>query len=276
MRNLSFKTILIFLLVAAGVAIAAPKPLRDGIAVESMAGTLIIDEPNDQYFIVFEKDVKDDKGILEAGTPIEVLKSLTLQALLEFEAKDPSAEYIIWGQITQYEKKNFLYPTYFLATVKTRLIVEVAEPNEPNKPGEPNEPNKPTKQKPSINDPDDAFSLPEKIVKKIKARKIIRTEELVTGLDIKQDSILVDRTGFIRRTKNDGFIFVIDGLGRNIDNIFLPLFPNQPLQRVIENQKTKLEQMRFKVAGIVTKFDDTHYLLLQRAERVYSYGNFPR
>ena len=53
------------------------------------------------------------------------------------------------------------------------------------------------------------------------------------------------------------------------------LLPCQALENALSEQKNKNEPVRLKVAGIVTKYQDNLYLLLQRTSRVYSNGNFP-
>jgi hypothetical protein len=36
------------------------------------------------------------------------------------------------------------------------------------------------------------------------------------------------------------------------------------------------EPVRFKIAGVVTKYKGEKYLLLQKATRIYGHGNFAR
>ena len=102
--------------------------------------------------------------------------------------------------------------------------------------------------KTAANKSDDELQLPAHILEKLTAKKIIRPVQLRRGLDFEQDHILADRTGFIVKQPDGSYVFVFDAL----------------------------EQIRFKVAGIVTKYKGSYYLLLRRARRVYSYGNFGR
>jgi hypothetical protein len=113
------------------------------------------------------------------------------------------------------------------------------------------------------------------------------------GLKLKQDFVLADRTGFIssrvirdayrvkeRREKEEGKtqydVFVLDALGRDVEQISFQLLPCQTLQQAHSQQAGQPEPLRFKIAGIVTKYKGKHFLLLQRATPVYSYGNFAR
>ena len=96
------------------------------------------------------------------------------------------------------------------------------------------------------------------------------------GVELKEDGVLADRTGFITIESGNAAVFTFDGLGRNIDRISIRLLPCQALEIALEKQSTKLEPVRFKVAGVVSEYRKEKYLLLQRATTVYSFGNFAR
>ncbi|MBA7626561.1 hypothetical protein ES703_34013 [subsurface metagenome] len=91
---------------------------------------------------------------------------------------------------------------------------------------------------------------------------------------MKQDSILADRTGFVVRQGDSRLVFVFDALGRNVQQISLRLLPCQALESAEHRQSAEVDPLRFKIAGILTKYKGNHYLLLERTIRVYSHGNF--
>jgi len=171
------------------------------------------------------------------------------------------ASYRLWGKVTKYGQKNYIFADYFLP------ISEVTR----QKPATTQESQQ--KKEITINEPNDELAMPEEIIAKLQSRKIIRVEQLSKGLELKQDSILADRTGFIRDA-GDGLVFAFDALGRNIGTIQLRLLPCEILERAQRRQVVEADAVRFKVAGIVTEYKGQYYLLLQRAIRVYSYGNF--
>lgn len=105
--------------------------------------------------------------------------------------------------------------------------------------------------------------------------------------ELEQDSILADRIGFISSCvmrdadcakRNTRYDFVLDAVGRNAPSASggFGLLPCEVLERTEQKQSAEIEPLRFKVAGIVTKYKGRHYLLLQKATRVYSYENFGR
>ncbi len=174
------------------------------------------------------------------------------------------ASYKLWGRVTKYKGRNFIFPIYFLPLGKTKRL-------QPSTLQEPRE-----KTGPTLNDPNDALTIPKEILDKLKRRKIIRPEQLKKGLELKQDSILADRTGFIVRQGEGRLVFVFDALGRNVQQILLRLLPCQALEWAERRQSAEADRLRFKIAGILTKYKGNHYLLLERTTRVYSHGNFGR
>ncbi len=247
-----------------------PRPLRDGFAVSGVDGKVVKANDKDIWYFKPFSDVSDDRGVAKADKPITFLSSAGLEKLIASTKKHSSGNYKLWGRVTQYKDRNYIFVWYFVP-------ISEAEPARP-KDTEPDQP----QRAPAINDPNDALMIPQEVLDKLRTRKIVRTEQLEEGLNLKQDSILADRTGFIRgpwlvaRDPNHEYVFVLDGLGRKVEKVSFPLLPCNILERAVSKQSRLLEPPRFKIAGIVTKYKDKHYLLLQRARRVYSHGNFDR
>jgi hypothetical protein len=168
--------------------------------------------------------------------------------------KHPGGNYRLWARVTRYKGKNYIYGIYFLPLTEAS----------PATGGE--------DAKISINEPNDPLALPDEVVAKLKTKKIIRFEELEKGVELKEDSILADRIGFIVKSKDGDSLFTLDAFGRSRGSFSLELLPCETLERA--TGKNEMEPVRLKVAGIVTRYKGRYYLLLQRAVRVYSHGNF--
>jgi hypothetical protein len=90
------------------------------------------------------------------------------------------------------------------------------------------------------------------------------------------DTVLIDRTAFLV-VQDDGWLaFAPDALGRNVRKVSLRLLPCEALELTERKQSADLEPARFKIAGTMTKYKGKDYLLLQKAIRAYSHGNFGR
>jgi hypothetical protein len=132
------------------------------------------------------------------------------------------------------------------------------------------------KAKIAINEPNDALAMPEEIVSKLKNRRVLRHEEVKPGLQLKQDSILADRTALLGKRVDGQNEVVLDAIGRNIPQISFRLLPCEVLERAQKEQSIEPDPVRFKIAGILTQYKGEYYLLLQKAIQAYSHGNFGR
>lgn len=266
---------------AAGTA--RQTPLGDGFILTGVNGTVSSPDSNEshyRWFFEFDSDISDDKGRVDAGTGLELLPSATLEKMTTDVEKRSNANYRLWGRVTRYKGKNFIFPTYFLPLGKTN------KPQSKQSQG--------TQQqefKPAINEPNDALTVPREIIEKLKARKIVRPAQLRKGLELERDSVLVDRTALlVRQARKDVRaqeprtisnlcaydLFVLDALGQNVQQVSFGLLPCEALERAEQQQSAEPDTLRFKIAGIVTKYKGRQYLLLHRARRVYSHGNFGR
>ncbi len=239
--------------------------LRDGFVLAAVDGKLTGADSNGGWFFEFDSDINDDKGRILAGASLELLPSAALEKMTADAKMRSKAGYRLWGKVTKYENTNFIFPFYSLPVSK----IEQPQQSSPQKP-------QPKKRRVTINEPNDTLAIPRDIVAKLRKRKIIRTEQLEKGLELKTDSILADRTAFLVEQPDGQLVFVLDALGRNVGQISFRLLPCETLQQTRQEQSAELEPLRFKVAGIVTRYKGDYYLLLQRATPVYSYGNFGR
>ncbi len=296
-RKLTISYVVLFInvvAIASGLRPAKPRQmlLRDGSVLTGADGRLVTRDSNEakrnsaseRWFFEFESDFSVGRSLLKAGTRLELLPSSVLERMITDANNAPDSSYRLGGSLTQYRGKNFIFPTYFLPLAKTKKPRPPASQKSPQQ-----------ESRPKINEPNDVVKIPKELLDKLPDRKktIVHTtrpeksQEFKTGpgpktkSGKKQDSILADRCGFIResgRRTQDTWrrvSFVLDALGRKEGKTSLHLLPCQALELAQRTQAAAPEALRFKVAGIVTKFKGKDYLLLQRATRVYSHGNFP-
>jgi len=297
-------TILIFVFLTGvdGFGAVAPRQglLRDGFVIRGIDGEVSGPDSNDRWFFEFGSDVSDNIAVVEKGTRLQLLPSSTLEKIVADVNERSGEAYQLWGRITKYRGRNFIFPVFFLPLSKMKQP-QLPEPPQSQQP-EPNEPPPPEKYKdePVINEPNDILAVPQEIVEKLDARRIetskhpavevvkrppVKPLQQDAGRIFQRDTILADRTGFIlshtmdgshRAEKNMQYGFVFDALGRKIPKTSYRLLPCEALELAEQRQSAELETLQFRVAGIVTKYKDQNYLLLQKATQVFSYGNFAR
>jgi hypothetical protein len=243
------------------------KLLRDGFVIAGLDGELARAGENGEWFIKFDETIADDKGQIKAGQFVQLMPASTLEKIGATTEKDSPAGIRLWGRVTQYDNRNFIFPTYFLPLSEARLKSTTSD----------KETTPTTAVEPNINEPEDVIVLPDDVLRKLRPRRIVSLAQLKMGLESEEDSIFVERAGFIIKPKDSPyFIFQLDALGRNMETISLRLLPCKALEEADVTQAGTMMRFRHKITGILTKYDGRHYLLPQRVKRFYNYGNFAR
>ncbi|MHC4175614.1 MAG: hypothetical protein ACYST5_22110 [Planctomycetota bacterium] len=234
------------------------------------------------WFFELGSDVSDYRVRAGAGTRLELLPSATLEKMTA-DVNERSVR--LWGRVTRYKDQNFIFPMYFLPLTKTAKP-QSQIPKAPQKPQRQED-----RRQPAISDPNDILEIPQEIIEKLKTRKAGRLKVLPETTEakkrqerpgpakrpeIKQDSILADRTALLDEQDDGRLVFVLDALGRSVQDVSLRLLPCEALELTEARQSAALEPVRFKIAGIRTAYKGKGYLLLQKATRVYSHENFDR
>ncbi len=245
------------------------------------------------WFFEFSTDVNDYRGRASAGTRLELLASSELEKMIADVNERSAASYRLWGWVTKYKGRNFIFPNYFFPLGKLSRPQSKTPPKASQKVQRPTEglSIKESKQQPAVSEPNDVLAIPQEIVEKLKAGRIVRSEKLGRSPKTKKgvgdsasakkaqsekDSILADRTAFLVKQDDGQIVFVLDAFGRNVRPASLRQLPCEVLELAEQRQSAVPEPVRFKIAGIMTKYKGKNYLLLQKATRVYSHQNFDR
>jgi len=249
--------VILFLIFSAGLAAFGQNhrqiALQDGLMLDGIDGK-ISSENGLWYFSVFES-LTDGKGSLVADTAVQILPSGMLEKLAG-AVSDENKNFRIWGKFTRYHNKNFIYLSYF---------IPVTETNQPPS----------AEEEPDYADPNEEKIIPDDVLAMLRPKRTINLAELKKPLSTESDGIIADRTGFLKKTQ-DGFYFNFDAIGRNIDSLRLPLLNCEVLEDIAKQQNSSAEPLRYKISAIVTGYKGKNYMLLQRATRAYSHGNFAR
>ena len=239
-----------------------PVALADGFALGGIEGTFSRDDEDNIRFCPAQTLI-DNVGSIEKGRCIEVLTAggayAAIETLLDTQK---TARLKVWGLITEFNKDNYAYISFAVPLVGEKQPPEQQETNEQEQAAE--EPDD-SLDEPII--PDDILSILSSGASSIDTTKILAFEELT------KDKILADKTGIFRFDAQNRIFFVPDGLGRNIQNERYYLVNSKQLERLLPKLDNSSLVMRFNIAAIASEYDGTKYLLLQRANRSYNYGN---
>jgi uncharacterized lipoprotein YmbA len=244
------------------IVFAAEELLRDDYVISGADGQLV-EGQGGQWQFEFESDLSDGTATLRAGQSLMLIKSATLEKMVDDVKQRPEARYRLWGKITKFEGKNYVFPSYFVGLRKLDTPAESQNTQTQKK----------TQQ--SINAPDDVVKIPAEIVSQLAMSEVMPAAEAPSAMRLEQDTIFANRVGRIYEEKGKYF-FKPDGLGLGVDKDAIELLPCQALDDAMRQNKSAINLVRYSVAGIRTKYKDQKFLLLQKATRAYSYGNFGR
>ena len=213
----------------------------------------------DRWFFIPETEITDGRGTHLAEHPMELLPCSTLEKISAMGAGEKAVLLRLWARVVMYKNENFLYPVYF---IPTSLVEEAAPP----------EPDKKVKAVP-VPEPNEPSIIPDNIRSLLKPKQVVNLSKVRSMLEVESDAVLANRTGFI--TLQPGPDFQPDGFGRNVEDLSFHLLRCTGLE-AIESQLASAgpSRQRYKVAGIITRYKGQYYLLLQRATRTYTHGNF--
>jgi hypothetical protein len=256
--------------------------LREDFVLKGTDGGLSVSDQNDVCFFQLDSDISDGKAAVVKGTKLQILPSATLERMIADANKRSAMNYRLWAKITSYRGKNFIFPIYFLPLTK---------PREPKQTGSEIKIEAKTSRQTQRTKSDDTkertdgLEIPSEITAQLQAGLRISSIRTAGQQAYKQDTILIDRIGSISTDilhdtydvkTNTQYYFAFDAFGRNVNPAQLGLLPCKALESAEWLQSFSPEPVRFKVAGIVTEYKGQKYLLLHKATRVFSHGNFDR
>jgi len=251
------------------------KLITEGFILGGVDGKVVAGEQG--WFFEPDSQLTAEQGQSPADMRMRILPSAQLEKIEQDLEGRFGAGYKLWGRVTKYADKNYVFVTYFLPLSK-------AKQEQPDRPEPAGEAQKPTTV---INEPNDELAIPQEIIDRLTTKRAARTEPEPspdTGKEDKfsgrtqgrGDFVIADRIGFITESSDGTFVFRPDAFGRGVEEVRIELLCCGQLEQAQRVQAAELERIRFKVAGIITSCKGRDYLLLQRAVRVYDYGNFGR
>ncbi|MCK5564825.1 MAG: hypothetical protein KAJ07_06225 [Planctomycetes bacterium] len=243
-----------------------PKPvlITEGFLFNGTDGTITRSEDKKTWVFIADEDITDGRAIIKAGDPLDLLPSSMLAKITGQADDDYTAGIKLWARITRYDDRNLLFCWYYIPMTDDSDKPET-EPND----------RQPDEQPQIENDDDEDSIIPKNVMAILKPKRVVNLAKLRKVVEAEGNAMLAERTGFI--IEQDGQkILKIDSLGRNVDEMSFKLLGNEVLKWTELKIEKSPHPLRFRIAGIVTKYNGQYYILLQRATRAYNHGNFVR
>jgi hypothetical protein len=237
--------------------------LSEGFFLDGIEGVLRKDADQQWSFDPQQKIRITEKKDYPAGRSLPMLPSSVLEQMVQMAEGEP-LHVRLWALATQYKRENYLYTIYFMPLKGGAPAGRPAEPaNDKDNQGS-------TQQTPAA---EEESIIPMDILAQIKSDTAPDLQRFQKVAEVTGDVNLIGRAGYVQKS-GQRFIFVPDAFGRNVDFRQYTLLPSGILESA-EKELTKTPgRQRYTVSGLVTMFDGQPYMLLRRAERTFTHGNF--
>ncbi len=276
---------------------ATEKILNEGYYISGRRARLVSHPDNKRWFMVLEKNGKDNSAGLAANNSsdssgsinpstvgdnkvqvLEVLPSRWLETMLRVvnNTSDFNTVFNVWGNVTVFQKRNFL----FLTMVATEsLFGDVASATKETKNYSPFE-QQPQTQSVVKPGPEKTGVVPQEIRDKLMSVprvevlsfpfKMRETDENTVTVDPSRtetvfynDMIITDRTGRLFPNQSEGRVYFMfetgDGL---VGGAQIVLQPCQLLEKMIEKAtSTSGQNLKFRISGRVDEFKGEFFLM---------------
>lgn len=242
-----------------GMASVTPhvRPLEEGYLVAGTEGRLAREAETDQWaFFPIDQIVDGKEGLLPAGQGILLLPCSVLDQMVQLAGDESTMSVRLWALVTECRGTNYLYGLHFLP-MKAQAEATPSPPAEPT-PVEP-------QAKESV--------LPREILQMIQHNRIPDLKRLDEIVVASADRNLIHRTGQLQAA-DDGFVFTPDAFGQNVGQGDYRLLPGKALEGIQRAMQRTSGRQRYVVSGVTTVFEGQTYLLVRRAVRTYTHGNF--
>jgi hypothetical protein len=245
------------LIMAAGAwAKPAPLLLNDGYLLTGTEGRVLEQETGTwQFELTQGTQVGPQK--LVAGRRFPLLPCAALEAMIKVLDQRTEPVFTLRARVTRYRHQNYLYVTYFVP-VGGQVKQEDAVSTLPPVPKEGQR---------------DAVGIPQEVLEKLQEHRELEPPQAGERLVGSADTLILDRRARISMHGAVARLHLVS-LGRNPETATYQVLPGRTLEQVERIQAVHADPVYFRIVGIETRFQGKSYLLLQRAVRLYGFGNF--
>ena len=197
---------------------------------------------------------------------LPMLPCSVLEQMTQLAGQENQLHIRLWAVFTEYKGKNHLFSVYFLPIGETPAPTENPQEQSPAE-------EKP-EAKPAAEKKSDSI-IPEDILKQIRSTQTPDLKKFEQIARVSGDMNMIGRTGYLQM-RNGVRVFHPDGFGRNINQRSFVLLPNKMRADAEERMNLTPGKQRYTVSGLITTYKGQNYMLLRRAQRTFSNGNFTR
>ena len=231
------------------------QPLEEGYLVAGIEGRVAKCPDNAQWEFFPAVPIVEGKGLLPAQKAIPLLCCSTLEQMAQLAGDEKTVDVRVWAMVTEFRGQNYLYSLYF-QPLKAQQAEQPPVPQpKPDRP----------REKESV--------LPDEIMQMMQRNRTPDLKRLDEITAVSSDRNLIHRTGLMRFSDEE-MSFSPDAFGRNAPQDTYRLLPSKALESVQRSIQRTPGRQRYVVSGVMTQCQGQTYLLIRRAVRTYTHGNF--
>lgn len=261
MKNIKYTVGLLAAIHLLSFAAAAPV-MDEGYLVDGVAGVIRKTANADVWNFIPERAITAADETWPANRPLPLLPSSVLEQITGLAGDEQTIQFRLWALFTEYQQQNYLYCIYFLP-LQAAETPKAAEPKTDT-------PNAETK----TDAPAESDSIiPADILSQIKAAQAPDLDKFQQAAAVTGDINLIARTGYLDKRGKEKY-FQPNAFGQNVNRSRYVLLPCEMLEATEKAMRQTPGQQRYEISGLVTSYKGRQYMLLRRAVRTYTNGNF--
>lgn len=253
-----------------GVVSAAEPLVAEGFMLDGATGVIRKVEGVDVWKFIPQTEIIVAEKTWPAEKPLNLLPCSVLEQIVGLAGEDNEIQVRLWGLFTEYQENNYLYSVYFLPLGETVQ----SEPAESTESAESTQ----TAQDAEAETTEQAAAeeepiIPTDILEQIRTNKAPDLEKFQQVAVVTGDVNLIGRTGYLEQ-KNNVRYFQPNTFGQNVNRRQYLMLPCSTFEAAEKHMRKTPGRQRYQVSGLVTTYKGRNYILLRRAVRTYTNGNF--
>ena len=254
MKNLRF-ILLLILLTAASAWGAEKTVVAEGLLLDGVAGVVRkVDKVDVWQFIPTEATELSDETPVAANKPLSLLPCSVLEQITTLAGDETEIEVRLWALYTEYNQHNYLYCVFFLPMSSQPAPADEDKNNDASK-----------EKEESI--------IPSDILRQIRSNTTPDLKRFEQVAKVTGDVNLIGKAGYLKQAGKLKY-FQPDAFGRKVDPNQYRLLPCAMLKTAERSMTQSPGRKRYNVSGLVTVYKGRRYILMRRAVRTHTHGNF--
>jgi hypothetical protein len=262
MKNINYTIGLLAAIHLLSLAATAGPVMDEGYLVDGVAGVIRKAANADVWNFVPEVAITAADETWPANLPLSLLPSSVLEQITGLAGDEQTIQVRLWGLFTEYQQQNYLYCIYFLP-------MQAAETPTAAEPKTDASNDDAATQAPAETD----SIIPADILRQIKTTQAPDLDKFQQAAAVTGDVNLIARTGYLDKRGKVNY-FQPNAFGQNVNRSRYILLPCEMLEATEKAMRQTPGQQRYEISGLVTSYKGRQYMLLRRAVRTYTNGNF--